>query len=58
MNEGTDRDQANQDGREKRPRLPDWCDVYKGLSEQELAEVDEAVRRRADLTRAFRGIGQ
>lgn len=35
----------------KTDRLPSWCNVFEGLSEKELAEVEEAVLRRADLTR-------
>jgi hypothetical protein len=32
--------------------LPDWCDVYAGLSEKELADVEKAVTQRADMTRS------
>lgn len=31
--------------------LPDWCDVYAGLSDEEIAELEQAILRRADLTR-------
>ena len=31
--------------------LPEWCRVYEGLSDQELAEVEDVVLARADLTR-------
>jgi tRNA(fMet)-specific endonuclease VapC len=33
------------------PRLPEWCNVFAGLSDEELAEVDAVIRQRADLTR-------
>lgn len=29
--------------------LPDWCDVFRGLSDEEIADVESAVRRRLDL---------
>lgn len=32
--------------------LPDWTDVYRGLSDAEIDELDAAVRERADLTRS------
>ncbi len=31
--------------------LPDWCNVYAGLSDEEIAEIEKIVLRRADLTR-------
>ncbi len=31
--------------------LPDWCDVYAGLDERQIAEVEEIVLQRADLSR-------
>lgn len=31
--------------------LPDWCNVYAGLSEAEIAEVEKIAVARADLTR-------
>ena len=31
--------------------LPDWCNVYKGLSDEEIAELERAILTRADLTR-------
>ena len=33
------------------PGLPDWCDVYKGLSDAEIAEVEEIALRRSKLHR-------
>jgi hypothetical protein len=32
-------------------KLPDWCNVYAGLSDEEIAEVERIVLQRADLTR-------
>ena len=34
--------------------LPDWCNVYKGLSDAEIAAVEAVVLTRADLTRSPR----
>ena len=34
--------------------LPEWCRVYEGLSDEELAEVEDVVLTRADLTRPSR----
>ena len=31
--------------------LPDWCNVYEGLSEEEVSALEEVVLTRADLTR-------
>ncbi len=31
--------------------LPDWCNVYDGLSDDEIAELEDLILRRADLTR-------
>jgi hypothetical protein len=31
--------------------LPDWCNVYAGLTDDQIAEVEEVILRRADLTR-------
>lgn len=32
-------------------KLPDWCDVYAGLSDGEIAEVEKIALKRADLSR-------
>jgi hypothetical protein len=32
-------------------RLPDWCNVYAGLSDEQVEAVEAAIRRRSDLTR-------
>jgi hypothetical protein len=31
--------------------LPDWCDVYGGLSDEEIADLEKTILTRADLTR-------
>ncbi len=31
--------------------LPDWCNVYAGLSDEQVAEVEQTALQRADLTR-------
>jgi len=31
--------------------VPEWCRVYEGLSDEEIAEIEEIALRRADLTR-------
>lgn len=33
------------------PVLPEWCDVYAGLSDQEIAELEQVILRRADFSR-------
>jgi hypothetical protein len=33
------------------PRLPDWCDVYAGLSDEAIDRLDGATKQRLDLTR-------
>lgn len=32
-------------------KLPDWCNVYEGLSDEEIAEIEKVILMRADLTR-------
>jgi hypothetical protein len=32
--------------------VPDWWKIYDGLSEEEIERLDQAIRQRADLTRA------
>ena len=32
--------------------LPEWCDVYAGLSEEEVDLLDQATKRRLDLSRS------
>jgi len=31
--------------------LPEWCNVYAGLSDEEIADLERTVLTRADLTR-------
>ena len=31
--------------------LPDWCNVYDGLSDEEIAEVEESILDRSNWTR-------
>jgi hypothetical protein len=32
-------------------KLPDWCDVYAGLSDEEIAEVESVSLRRSEMSR-------
>ena len=32
--------------------LPEWCHVYAGLSDEEIADLEKVVLTRADLTRS------
>lgn len=34
------------------PQLPDWCNVYEGLTEEEVGDIEQTVLTRADLTRS------
>ena len=31
-------------------QLPDWCNVYEGLSDERIAGLERAISRRLDLT--------
>jgi hypothetical protein len=33
------------------PTLPDWCNVYEGLSDEEIADLEHIILQRADLSR-------
>lgn len=33
--------------------LPDWCAIFADLSDEEFAEIEEAILTRADLSRSF-----
>ena len=33
------------------PVLPEWCNVYEGLSDEQIAEIEKLVLQRADLSR-------
>ena len=32
-------------------KLPDWCNVYEGLADVEISEIEKIIQQRADLTR-------
>jgi hypothetical protein len=32
-------------------QLPEWCNVYEGLTDEQIDDLDTAIRERADLTR-------
>ena len=32
-------------------KLPDWCNIYEGLNDEEIDRLDAAIQRRLDLTR-------
>ena len=34
-------------------KLPEWCNVYAGLTDEEIDKLDQAIRQRANLTRVF-----
>jgi len=31
--------------------LPEWCNVYEGLSDEQVADIEKTALRRADLSR-------
>jgi hypothetical protein len=33
--------------------LPEWCNVYEGLSDAEIADLEQTILQRADLSRRF-----
>ncbi len=33
-------------------QLPDWCNVFAGLNDEQVAEIEEVMRQRPDLSRA------
>lgn len=33
------------------PSLPHWCNVYEGLSDEEIADLEQTILKRADLSR-------
>lgn len=33
------------------PALPEWCNVYEGLSDAEVAALEKTILQRADLSR-------
>jgi hypothetical protein len=34
-----------------RSGLPEWCNVFSGLSEEQIVEVEDVIRQRSDLAR-------
>jgi hypothetical protein len=32
--------------------LPEWCNAYAGLTDEEIADLEQTILTRADLTRA------
>lgn len=42
---------AKSNGTQPPGMLPEWCSVYEGLSDQQVAELEEVVLTRADLSR-------
>ena len=44
---------VHEEGADKAPltKLPAWCDVYAGLTDEEIAEIEKIVLSRADMTR-------
>jgi hypothetical protein len=38
-------------GRAAPAEVPEWWKIYDGLTDQEIDELDQAIRQRADLTR-------
>lgn len=38
-------------GNSRSDQLPEWCNVYEGLTEQEIDELESVIRERADLAR-------
>lgn len=34
-----------------RGQLPDWCDVYAGLTDEQVADVEGVILQRADMSR-------
>lgn len=37
------------------PELPDWTDVYRGLNDDEIDDLDAAIRERANFSRSTNG---
>jgi hypothetical protein len=34
------------------PELPEWCRVYEGLSDEEVADMEKTILQRADFSRS------
>jgi len=42
---------AGEPPKDANPALPAWCNVYAGLSDEEIADLEKTILTRADLTR-------
>ncbi len=52
VNLGSDARQAPEAGdAPASEELPDWCNVYEGLTDQEIADLESVMLERANLTR-------
>ena len=40
-------------GETRAQTVPAWWNIYEGLSDEEIDRLDQAIRQRANLTRAF-----
>ena len=40
------------DAQSNEGELPDWCNVYAGLSDERIAALEQAISRRLDLSRS------
>jgi hypothetical protein len=38
------------------PELPEWTDVYNGLTDKEIDDLDPAIRERSNLSRSVDGV--
>ncbi len=45
-------EETKEEGAPQPGRLPEWCNVYEDLTEKQIAEVEEIVLQRGDLTRS------
>jgi hypothetical protein len=48
---GAAAEEAKEEGAPQPGQLPEWCNVYEDLTEKQLAEVEEIVLQRGELTR-------
>ncbi len=48
---GSDGAQSPEKAETPAEELPDWCNVYDGLTDDEIADLEAVIRQRADLTR-------
>jgi hypothetical protein len=50
---GPDVPASNTSGDADAGAVPEWWNIYEGLSDQEIDRLDQAIRQRANLTRHF-----